>query len=71
MNQPSDNWDDLLTDEDIVERYRGRITIGTLRNWRAAKKGPPYLKIGKAVLYRRDDLTAWEKRHAVRCDGSM
>lgn len=62
--------DALLTDEDVVARYRGRITLGTLRNWRAAKKGPPYLKIGKAVLYRRDALIAWETLHAVKCDGS-
>ena len=33
--------DDLLTDEDVVARYRGRITLGTLRNWRALKIGPP------------------------------
>ena len=43
--------DDLLTDEDVVARYRGRITLGTLRNWRALKIGPPYIKVGKAVLY--------------------
>ncbi|MFN3465841.1 MAG: DNA-binding protein [Terricaulis sp.] len=59
--------DDLLTDEDVVARYRGRITLGTLRNWRALKIGPPYIKVGKAVLYSRSALQAWDKRNTVAC----
>lgn len=59
--------DDFLTDEDVVARYRGRITLGTLRNWRALKIGPPYLKVGKAVLYSRSALQAWDKRNTVLC----
>lgn len=59
--------DDLLTDEDVVARYRGRITLGTLRNWRALKIGPPYIKVGKAVLYSRASLQAWDKRNTVAC----
>ncbi len=59
--------DDLLTDEDVVARYRGRITLGTLRNWRALKIGPPYIKVGKAVLYSRTALQAWDKRNTVVC----
>jgi hypothetical protein len=59
--------DDLLTDEDVVARYRGRIALGTLRNWRALKIGPPYIKVGKAVLYSRASLQAWDKRNTVAC----
>lgn len=59
--------DDLMTDEDVVARYRGRITLGTLRNWRALKIGPPYIKVGKAVLYSRTALQAWDKRNTVTC----
>lgn len=59
--------DDLLTDEDVVARYRGRITLGTLRNWRALKIGPPYVKVGKAVLYSRAALQAWDRRNTVSC----
>lgn len=32
---------------------------GTLANWRSRKLGPPYLKIGRAVRYRRHELEAW------------
>ena len=59
--------DELLTDDEVVARYKGRITLGTLRNWRALKLGPPYLKVGKAVLYSRSALQAWDKRNTVNC----
>ena len=64
---PSADHDALLTDEDVVARYRGRITIGTLRNWRALRIGPPYVKVGKAVLYSRAALQAWDRRNTVTC----
>lgn len=31
----------------------------TLRNWRIARKGPPYHKFGRAVRYRVEDLEKW------------
>ena len=31
----------------------------TLNQWRIRKQGPPYVKFGKAVRYRREDLDAW------------
>lgn len=34
-----------------VTRDRRRVSVGTLANWRAMRIGPPYIKIGKAVLY--------------------
>ena len=30
----------FLTAEDVSERYRGEITVCTLRNWRAMRIGP-------------------------------
>ena len=57
--------DELLTDDEVVARYKGRITLGTLRNWRALKLGPPYVKVGKAVLYSRAALQAWDRRNTV------
>ena len=37
-----------LTAEEVSDRYRGSISVGTLRNWRAMRIGPTYIKIGKA-----------------------
>jgi len=64
-----DTGEDLLTEAEVAARYRGKVSGGTLRNWRAQGRGPPYLKVGRAVLYPRDQLLDWERRQARREDG--
>jgi hypothetical protein len=56
-----------LTAGEVAERYRGEVSVGTLRNWRAMRVGPTFVKIGKAVLYPVDELDAWDKRNMVSC----
>jgi hypothetical protein len=56
-----------LTAEEVSNRYRGEITVGTLRNWRAMRIGPTFVKIGKAVLYPVDELDAWDRKNMVIC----
>ena len=46
----------FLTLNEVIERYRGQISEGTLRNWRSMRVGPSFLKIGKAVLYPLEEL---------------
>lgn len=60
----------FLTPEEVSERYRGGISVGTLRNWRAMRIGPPFAKIGKAVLYPVDELDAWDQKNIVMCRAS-
>jgi len=60
----------FLTAEEVSERYRGEITVGTLRNWRAMRIGPAFVKIGKAVLYPVDQLDAWDEKNLVACRAS-
>ena len=36
-----------------------RTPIGTLYQWRTKKIGPPSMKVGRRVLYKRSDLDAW------------
>lgn len=60
----------FLTAEEVSERYRGAITVGTLRNWRAMRIGPGFIKIGKAVLYPISELDAWDRRNTVTCRAS-
>jgi hypothetical protein len=57
----------FLTAQEVSERYRGEITVGTLRNWRAMRIGPAFVKVGKAVLYPVDELDAWDKQNVVVC----
>ena len=32
---------------------------GTLYQWRTKKIGPPSMKVGRSLLYKRTDLEAW------------
>jgi hypothetical protein len=59
-----------LTAEEVSKRYRGSVSVGTLRNWRAMKVGPTFVKIGKAVLYPVDELEAWDRKNMVTCRAS-
>ena len=36
-----------------------RTPTATLYQWRTNKIGPPSLKVGRRVLYRRSDLDEW------------
>ena len=59
--------DKYLTPGEVVTRYRGEISVGTLRNWRAMRIGPTFVKIGKAVLYPVKELDAWDQKNIVIC----
>jgi hypothetical protein len=60
----------FLTPEEVSERYRGGISVGTLRNWRAMRIGPTFVKIGKAVLYPALEVDAWDQKNMVTCRAS-
>ncbi|WP_050999307.1 hypothetical protein [Bradyrhizobium elkanii] len=46
------------------------VAMDTLRNWRAMKIGPTFVKIGKAVLYPTNELDAWDQTNTVTCRAS-
>jgi hypothetical protein len=60
----------FLTPEEVVDRYRGGVSLGTLRNWRTKRIGPSFIKIGKAVLYPVEELEDLDKRNRVPCSAS-
>ena len=60
----------FLTADEVAERYCGEITVGTLRNWRSARVGPAFVKIGKAILYPVEQLDAWDDKNLVACRAS-
>lgn len=64
------NESKFLTPEEVAERYRGGVSVGTLRNWRAMRIGPTFLKIGKAILYPVSELDAWDEKNRVTCRAS-
>ncbi len=55
----------FLTPLELSQRYGGRITVRTLANWRTQGSGPPFTKVGGAILYDTDKLAAWEQRNTV------
>lgn len=41
------------------------VSVKTLEAWRAQKKGPPVVKIGRTVRYPVDKLRAWIKENSA------
>ncbi|SFU02128.1 DNA binding domain-containing protein, excisionase family [Geodermatophilus amargosae] len=48
---------ELLTITEAAELLRA--PVATLRYWRHLGTGPRSFRLGRRVLYRRDDLNAW------------
>lgn len=51
---------DLLTESDAAI-VLGGIAPRTLQQWRYKRRGPPYVRVGSHVRYRRTALEAWLK----------
>jgi predicted DNA-binding transcriptional regulator AlpA len=57
MATASDSIEALLNEFDVA-RITG-LSVASVRRWRLLRQGPKYLKIGAAVRYKREDITAW------------
>lgn len=57
LNQQASGHGHLLTTHEAAP-YLG-VKSSTLCHWRWEKTGPRYLKVGRAVRYRKEDLDAW------------
>jgi len=57
---------DLLTEQMLAERWH--CSASRLQRWRAANTGPTYLKIGGKVLYRQEDVRAYESAYLVKTE---
>jgi predicted DNA-binding transcriptional regulator AlpA len=49
--------EELLNEHDVA-RVTG-LSVASVRRWRLLRQGPRYLKIGSAVRYRTEDISAW------------
>jgi excisionase family DNA binding protein len=56
----------FLTENDVAELTK--ISLGTLRRWRLARKGPKFHKFGSLVRYEESDLEEWRKAQPVGGD---
>nr|WP_255396406.1 helix-turn-helix domain-containing protein [Mycobacterium sp. E735] len=56
----AENDGEFLTVADVAAMTR--LSVGTLRYWRhSGSGGPPSVKLGRRVLYRRADVEIWLK----------
>jgi predicted DNA-binding transcriptional regulator AlpA len=53
----TNNLEELLDEHDVA-RITG-LSVASVRRWRLLRQGPKYLKIGSAVRYKPEDVTAW------------
>jgi hypothetical protein len=64
-----------LTPRELVDRWRGRITVKTLANWRSTGRGPAFVKLGSdagpkgrrigGVVYELRSVRAFEDANAM------
>ena len=47
----------LLNEHDVARITR--LSVASVRRWRLLCQGPKYLKIGAAVRYKTEDISAW------------
>jgi hypothetical protein len=45
-----------------------RKSVRSLQQWRADRRGPPWVKIGNTVLYPQDELRIWVRSRLERPD---
>ena len=57
METVSNTIENLLNEHDVA-RITG-LSVGSVRRWRLFSAGPKYLKLGAAVRYRPEDISAW------------
>ena len=62
-NRMSDTDPGPMLNDVQASRLLG-ITPFALRQWRYRHQGPPYVKLGTCVRYRRDDLLSFIADHA-------
>jgi hypothetical protein len=56
-----------LTPEEVVRRWRRRIGLRALQNWRNAKgrRGPGWMRVGGRILYPLHLVQEYEKQHTI------
>jgi hypothetical protein len=55
--------DALLTEAQTSDFLN--LSIRTLQAWRMRNAGPKFVRAGRAIRYRRRDLTAWMDAHTM------
>jgi len=54
-----------IDDQTAVAEYLG-VPPRTLEDWRHKRTGPPFVKVGQRVRYRKADVDQWMERQTVK-----
>lgn len=41
------------------------VKADTVKHWRKRHQGPPFIRAGRRIVYRTQDLIAWQEAHRV------
>ncbi len=63
LNYEEVNMDKIITEKEAAIHLG--LAVQTLRNWRYRRKGPPYLKISRAVRYKISDIEKFLQQHKI------
>lgn len=56
-----------LTPVELASRWS--VKVGTLAAWRAQRRGPAFIKLGRKVLYSIEAIERYEAEQRVETDG--
>jgi predicted DNA-binding transcriptional regulator AlpA len=48
---------EMLNERQVADYVN--MSLGSLRKWRLYRKGPKFVKLGRAIRYRRTDVETW------------
>jgi hypothetical protein len=66
MQRTTDDSELLLTERDAADLLK--VSTRTLQAWRCDRVGPPFIRVGRSIRYRRGELLVWLASRAVRTD---
>ncbi|WP_417784189.1 helix-turn-helix transcriptional regulator [Terasakiella pusilla] len=58
MKKVTLNAGPVWTEKEFAQYYR--MSLQTIRSWRVSGKGPKFLKIGRSVRYKKEEIQKWE-----------
>lgn len=61
---------EYLTPSQLVTRWNGAVTTGTLSNWRSQQRGPTFVKFGRSVRYPIAAVMEYEAGHTHANDNN-
>ena len=56
---------EYVSDYELTKIFRG-LRLGSLANWRTARKGPRFYRFGRKVFYRVDDVKRFLEDNAIK-----